>query len=210
MKAKKILKVILGISTCGMSVVVEKVIKSANRGNKVAQASCAVALGIALMGVGGALAVAEDPVTVVEDQETIAEDPNIKASVNTVNSIMDKCDNIVDYERYGDVTGIITYKYEDVPFCDGRSVIFIDLLDTFKKLNKNGLISELPAEINVNVMAITTDQYGNSSENKIMSFYFYKSDLEKINYNNFWQDDLENLGRSFTFMNAGIKKQLGY
>ena len=70
MKAKKILKVILGMSTCGMSVVAEKVIKSARRGNKVAQAGCAVVAGIMLIGVGGAMATAgEDPVTVVEDQE---------------------------------------------------------------------------------------------------------------------------------------------
>lgn len=70
MKAKKILKVILGISTCGMSVVAEKAIKSARRGNKVAQAGCAVVAGIMLIGVGGAMAEkGEDPVTVVEDQE---------------------------------------------------------------------------------------------------------------------------------------------
>ena len=70
MKAKKILKVILGISTCGMSVVAEKAIKSAHRGNKVAQAGCAVVAGIMLIGVGGAMAEkGEDPVTVVEDQE---------------------------------------------------------------------------------------------------------------------------------------------
>ena len=70
MKSKKILKVILGISTCGMSVAAEKVIKSAKRGNKVAQAGCAVVAGIMLIGVGGAMATAgEDPVTVVEDQE---------------------------------------------------------------------------------------------------------------------------------------------
>ena len=70
MKAKKILRMILGISTCGMSVVAEKVIKSARRGNKVAQAGCAVVAGIMLIGVGGAMATAgEDPVTVVEDQE---------------------------------------------------------------------------------------------------------------------------------------------
>ena len=70
MKAKKILRMILGISTCGMSVVAEKVWKSARRGNKVAQAGCAVVAGIMLIGVGGAIATAgEDPVTVVEDQE---------------------------------------------------------------------------------------------------------------------------------------------
>lgn len=70
MKSKKILKVILGISTCGMSVVAEKVWKSARRGNKVAQVGCAVVAGIMLIGVGGAMAEkGEDPVTVVEDQE---------------------------------------------------------------------------------------------------------------------------------------------
>ena len=70
MKAKKILRMILGISTCGMSVVAEKVIKSARRGNKVAQAGCAVVAGLFFIGIGGAMATAgEDPVTVVEDQE---------------------------------------------------------------------------------------------------------------------------------------------
>ena len=74
MKAKKILKVILGISTCGMSVIAEKVIKSAHRGNRVAQAGCAVVAGIMLIGVGGAMAEkGEDPVTVVEDQEVSEE-----------------------------------------------------------------------------------------------------------------------------------------
>ena len=69
MKAKKILKVILGISTCGMSILAEKVIKSAHRGNKVAQAGCAVVAGIMLIGIGGAMAEkGEGPVTVVEDQ----------------------------------------------------------------------------------------------------------------------------------------------
>ena len=48
MKAKKILRMILGISTCGMSVVA----------------------GLFFIGIGGAMATAgEDPVTVVEDQE---------------------------------------------------------------------------------------------------------------------------------------------
>ena len=77
MKAKKILKVILGISTCGMSVVAEKAIKSARRGNKVAQAGCAVVAGIMLIGVGGAMAEkGEDPITVVEDQE-ISEEKDV-------------------------------------------------------------------------------------------------------------------------------------
>lgn len=70
MKTKKILRMILGISTCGMSILAEKAIKSAKRGNKVAQAGCAIVAGIMLIGIGGAVAEkGEDPVTVVEDHE---------------------------------------------------------------------------------------------------------------------------------------------
>ena len=97
MKSKKILKVILGISTCGMSILAEKAIKSARRGNKVAQVGCVVVAGLFFIGVGGAMATAnEDPVTVVKDQD-------VKQDVSRETIAKSNCKDLVEYVEVTDV-----------------------------------------------------------------------------------------------------------
>ena len=183
MKAKKILRMILGISTCGMSVVAEKVIKSARRGNKVAQAGLAVTAGLFFIGIGGAMATAgEDPVTVVEDQdvkqdvsrETLSDDQIRKTLVETF------CSNLVEYVEVTDEWGTHATIHLNYDGAIERytPVMFSQLVNALSQMKEGGV---LPATLSVWCTWDCVDAYGNEDNVRVWSVEFDELTLAEIN-----------------------------
>ena len=186
MKAKKILKVILGISTCGMSVVAEKAIKSARRGNKVAQAGCAVVAGIMLIGVGGAMATAgEDPVTVVEDQD-------VKQDVSRETIAKSNCKDLVEYVEVTDVGTHATIHFNyDGDIEKYTVVMFNDLVSALEEMKENDM---LPTTLSVWCTWDCIDTYGNKENVRVWSVEFDELTLAKINWENMYGEKFMKLG----------------
>ena len=186
MKAKKILKVILGISTCGMSVVAEKVIKSAHRGNKVAQAGCAVVAGIMLIGVGGAMATTnEDPVTVVEDQD-------VKQDVSRETIAKSNCKDLVEYVEVTDIGTHATIHFNyDGDIEKYTVVMFNDLVSALEEMKENDM---LPTTLSVWCTWDCIDAYGNKENVRIWSVEFDELTLAKINWENMYGEKFMKLG----------------
>ena len=186
MKAKKILKVILGISTCGMSVVAEKVWKSARRGNKVAQAGCAVAAGIMLIGVGGAMAEkGEDPVTVVEDQD-------VKQDVSRETIAKSNCKDLVEYVEVTDIGTHATIHFNyDGDIEKYTVVMFNDLVSALEEMKENDM---LPTTLSVWCTWDCIDAYGNKNNVRVWSTEFDELTLAKINWENMYGEKFMKLG----------------
>ena len=186
MKAKKILKVILGISTCGMSVVAEKVWKSARRGNKVAQAGCAVAAGIMLIGVGGAMAEkGEDPVTVVEDQD-------VKQDVSRETIAKSNCKDLVEYVEVTDIGTHATIHFNyDGDIEKYTVVMFNDLVLALEEMKENDM---LPTTLSVWCTWDCIDAYGNKNNVRVWSTEFDELTLAKINWENMYGEKFMKLG----------------
>ena len=186
MKAKKILRVILGISTCGMSVIAEKVIKSAKRGNKVAQAGCAVVAGIMLIGVGGAMATAgEDPVTVVEDQD-------VKQDVSRETIAKSNCKDLVEYVEVTDVGTHATIHFNyDGDIEKYTVVMFNDLVSALEEMKENDM---LPTTLSVWCTWDCIDAYGNKENVRVWSVEFDELTLAKINWENMYGEKFMKLG----------------
>ena len=186
MKAKKILKVILGISTCGMSVVAEKVIKSAHRGNKVAQAGCAVVAGIMLIGVGGAMAEkGEDPVTVVEDQD-------VKQDVSRETIAKSNCKDLVEYVEVTDIGTHATIHFNyDGDIEKYTVVMFNDLVSALEEMKENDM---LPTTLSVWCTWDCIDAYGNKENVRVWSVEFDELTLAKINWENMYGEKFMKLG----------------
>ena len=186
MKAKKILKVILGISTCGMSVVAEKAIKSAKRGNKVAQAGCAVVAGIMLIGVGGAMAEkGEDPVTVVEDQD-------VKQDVSRETIAKSNCKDLVEYVEVTDVGTHATIHFNyDGDIEKYTVVMFNDLVSALEEMKENDM---LPTTLSVWCTWDCIDAYGNKENVRVWSTEFDELTLAKINWENMYGEKFMKLG----------------
>ena len=178
MKAKKILKVILGISTCGMSVVAEKAIKSAKRGNKVAQAGCAVVAGIMLIGVGGAIAEkGEDPVTVVEDQD-------VKQDVSRETIAKSNCKDLVEYVEVTDIGTHATIHFNyDGDIEKYTVVMFNDLVSALEEMKENDM---LPTTLSVWCTWDCIDAYGNEDNVRVWSVEFDEPTLAEINWENMY------------------------
>ena len=187
MKSKKILKVILGISTCGMSVVAEKVIKSAKRGNKVAQAGCAVVAGIMLIGVGGAMATAgEDPVTVVEDQD-------VKQDVSRETIAKSNCKDLVEYVEVTDIGTHATIHFNyDGDIEKYTVVMFNDLVSALEEMKENDM---LPTTLSVWCTWDCVDAYGNEDNVRVWSVEFDEPTLAEINWENMYGEKFMKLGR---------------
>ena len=186
MKAKKILKVILGISTCGMSVVAEKAIKSAKRGNKVAQAGCAVVAGIMLIGIGGAMAAAgEDPVTVVEDQD-------VKQDVSRETIAKSNCKDLVEYVEVTDIGTHATIHFNyDGDIEKYTVVMFNDLVSALEEMKENDM---LPTTLSVWCTWDCIDAYGNKENVRVWSVEFDELTLAKINWENMYGEKFMKLG----------------
>ena len=186
MKAKKILKVILGISTCGMSVVAEKAIKSARRGNKVAQAGCAVVAGIMLIGVGGAMATTnEDPVTVVEDQD-------VKQDVSRETIAKSNCKDLVEYVEVTDIGTHATIHFNyDGDIEKYTVVMFNDLVSALEEMKENDM---LPTTLSVWCTWDCIDAYGNKENVRVWSVEFDELTLAKINWENMYGEKFMKLG----------------
>ena len=186
MKAKKILRVILGISTCGMSVIAEKVIKSAKRGNKVAQAGCVVAAGIMFIGVGGALATTEeDPVTVVEDQD-------VKQDVSRETIAKSNCKDLVEYVEVTDVGTHATIHFNyDGDIEKYTVVMFNDLVSALEEMKENDM---LPTTLSVWCTWDCIDAYGNKENVRVWSVEFDELTLAKINWENMYGEKFMKLG----------------
>ena len=186
MKAKKILKVILGISTCGMSVVAEKVWKSARRGNKVAQAGCAVVAGIMLIGVGGAMATTnEDPVTVVEDQD-------VKQDVSRETIAKSNCKDLVEYVEVTDIGTHATIHFNyDGDIEKYTVVMFNDLVSALEEMKENDM---LPTTLSVWCTWDCIDAYGNKENIRVWSVEFDEPTLAEINWENMYGEKFMKLG----------------
>ena len=186
MKSKKILKVILGISTCGMSILAEKAIKSARRGNKVAQAGCAVVAGIMLIGVGGAMATAgEDPVTVVEDQD-------VKQDVSRETIAKSNCKDLVEYVEVTDVGTHATIHFNyDGDIEKYTVVMFNDLVSALEEMKENDM---LPTTLSVWCTWDCVDAYGNKDNIRVWSTEFDELTLAKINWENMYGEKFMKLG----------------
>ena len=186
MKAKKILKVILGISTCGMSVVAEKVIKSARRGNKVAQAGCAVVAGIMFIGVGGAIATTnEDPVTVVEDQD-------VKQDVSRETIAKSNCKDLVEYVEVTDIGTHATIHFNyDGDIEKYTVVMFNDLVSALEEMKENDM---LPTTLSVWCTWDCVDAYGNEDNVRVWSVEFDEPTLAEINWGNMYGEKFMKLG----------------
>ena len=186
MKAKKILKVILGISTCGMSVIAEKVIKSARRGNKVAQAGCAVVAGIMFIGVGGAMATTnEDPVTVVEDQD-------VKQDVSRETIAKSNCKDLVEYVEVTDIGTHATIHFNyDGDIEKYTVVMFNDLVSALEEMKENDM---LPTTLSVWCTWDCVDAYGNKENVRVWSVEFDELTLAKINWENMYGEKFMKLG----------------
>lgn len=186
MKAKKILKVILGISTCGMSILAEKAIKSARRGNKVAQAGCAVVAGIMLIGVGGAMATAgEDPVTVVEDQD-------VKQDVSRETIAKSNCKDLVEYVEVTDIGTHATIHFNyDGDIEKYTVVMFNDLVSALEEMKENDM---LPTTLSVWCTWDCIDAYGNKDNVRVWSTEFDELTLAKINWENMYGEKFMKLG----------------
>ena len=186
MKAKKILKMILGISTCGMSVVAEKAIKLARRGNKVAQAGCAVVAGIMLIGVGGAMATAgEDPVTVVEDQD-------VKQDVSRETIAKSNCKDLVEYVEVTDIGTHATIHFNyDGDIEKYTVVMFNDLVSALEEMKENEM---LPTTLSVWCTWDCIDAYGNKENVRVWSTEFDELTLAKINWENMYGEKFMKLG----------------
>ena len=186
MKAKKILKMILGISTCGMSVVAEKVIKSARRGNKVVQAGLAVTAGLFFIGLGGAVATTnEDPVTVVENQD-------IKQDISRETIAKSNCKDLAEYVE---VTDIGTHATIHVNY-DGdiekyTIVMFNDLVSALEEMKENDM---LPTTLSVWCTWDCVDAYGNEENVRVWSTEFDELTLAKINWENMYGEKFMKLG----------------
>ena len=186
MKAKKILKVILGISTCGMSILAEKAIKSAKRGNKVAQAGCAVVAGIMLIGVGGAIAEkGEDPVTVVEDQD-------VKQDVSRETIAKSNCKDLVEYVEVTDIGTHATIHFNyDGDIEKYTVVMFNDLVSALEEMKENDM---LPTTLSVWCTWDCIDAYGNKENVRVWSVEFDELTLAKINWENMYGEKFMKLG----------------
>ena len=186
MKAKKILRMILGISTCGMSVVAEKVWKSARRGNKVAQAGCAVVAGIMLIGVGGAMATAgEDPVTVVEDQD-------VKQDVSRETIAKSNCKDLVEYVEVTDIGTHATIHFNyDGDIEKYTVVMFNDLVSALGEMKENDM---LPTTLSVWCTWDCVDAYGNEDNVRVWSVEFDEPTLAEINWENMYGEKFMKLG----------------
>ena len=186
MKSKKILKVILGISTCGMSILAEKAIKSARRGNKVAQAGCAVVAGIMLIGVGGAMATAgEDPVTVVEDQD-------VKQDVSRKTIAKSNCKDLVEYVEVTDVGTHATIHFNyDGDIEKYTVVMFNDLVSALEEMKENDM---LPTTLSVWCTWDCVDAYGNKENVRVWSVEFDEPTLAEINWENMYGEKFMKLG----------------
>ena len=187
MKAKKILRMILGISTCGMSILAEKAIKSARRGNKVAQAGCAVVAGIMLIGVGGAMAEkGEDPVTVVEDQD-------VKQDVSRETIAKSNCKDLVEYVEVTDVGTHATIHFNyDGDIEKYTVVMFNDLVSALEEMKENDM---LPTTLSVWCTWDCIDAYGNKENVRVWSVEFDELTLAKINWENMYGEKFMKLGR---------------
>ena len=186
MKAKKILKVILGISTCGMSILAEKAIKSAKRGNKVTQAGCAVVAGIMLIGVGGAMAEkGEDPVTVVEDQD-------VKQDVSRETIAKSNCKDLVEYVEVTDIGTHATIHFNyDGDIEKYTVVMFNDLVSALEEMKENDM---LPTTLSVWCTWDCIDAYGNKENVRVWSVEFDELTLAKINWENMYGEKFMKLG----------------
>ena len=186
MKSKKILKMILGISTCGMSILAEKVIKSAKRGNKVAQAGCAVVAGIMLIGFGGAMAEkGEDPVTVVEDQD-------VKQDVSRETIAKSNCKDLVEYVEVTDVGTHATIHFNyDGDIEKYTVVMFNDLVSALEEMKENDM---LPTTLSVWCTWDCIDAYGNKDNVRVWSTEFDELTLAKINWENMYGEKFMKLG----------------
>ena len=186
MKSKKILKVILGISTCGMSVVAEKVIKSARRGNKVAQAGCAVVAGLFFIGIGGAMATAgEDPVTVVEDQD-------VKQDVSRETIAKSNCKDLVEYVEVTDIGTHATIHFNyDGDIEKYTVVMFNDLVSALGEMKENDM---LPTTLSVWCTWDCVDAYGNEDNVRVWSVEFDEPTLAEINWENMYGEKFMKLG----------------
>ena len=186
MKAKKILKMILGISTCGMSVVAEKVIKSARRGNKVAQAGCAVVAGLFFIGIGGAMATAgEDPVTVVEDQD-------VKQDVSRETIAKSNCKDLVEYVEVTDIGTHATIHFNyDGDIEKYTVVMFNDLVSALGEMKENDM---LPTTLSVWCTWDCVDAYGNEDNVRVWSVEFDEPTLAEINWENMYGEKFMKLG----------------
>ena len=187
MKSKKILKMILGISTCGMSVVAEKVIKSARRGNKVAQAGCAVVAGLFFIGIGGAIAAAgEDPVTVVEDQDA-------KQDVSRETIAKSNCKDLVEYVEVTDIGTHATIHFNyDGDIEKYTVVMFNDLVSALGEMKENDM---LPTTLSVWCTWDCVDAYGNEDNVRVWSVEFDEPTLAEINWENMYGEKFMKLGR---------------
>ena len=188
MKAKKILRMILGISTCGMSILAEKAIKSARRGNKVAQAGCAVVAGLFFIGIGGAIAVAgEDPVTVVKDQD-------VKQDVSRETIAKSNCKDLVEYVEVTDRWGThatIHFNY-DGDIEKYTVVMFNDLVSALGEMKENDM---LPTTLSVWCTWDCIDAYGNEDNVRVWSVEFDEPTLAEINWENMYGEKFMKLGR---------------
>ena len=188
MKAKKILKVILGISTCGMSVIAEKVIKSAHRGNRVAQVSCAVtvSVGLIFIGIGGAMAEkGEDPVTVVEDQD-------VKQDVSRETIAKSNCKDLVEYVEVTDIGTHATIHFNyDGDIEKYTVVMFNDLVSALEEMKENDM---LPTTLSVWCTWDCIDAYGNKENVRVWSVEFDELTLAKINWENMYGEKFMKLG----------------
>ena len=186
MKAKKILRMILGISTCGMSILAEKAIKSARRGNKVAQAGCAVVAGIMFIGVGGAIATTnEDPVTVVEDQD-------VKQDVSRETIAKSNCKDLVEYVEVTDIGTHATIHFNyDGDIEKYTVVMFNDLVSALEEMKENDM---LPTTLSVWCTWDCIDAYGNKENVRVWSVEFDELTLAKINWENMYGEKFMKLG----------------
>ena len=186
MKSKKILKVILGISTCGMSILAEKAIKSAKRGNKVAQAGCAVVAGIMLIGIGGAMAEkGEGPVTVVEDQD-------VKQDVSRETIAKSNCKDLVEYVEVTDIGTHATIHFNyDGDIEKYTVVMFNDLVSALEEMKENDM---LPTTLSVWCTWDCIDAYGNKENVRVWSVEFDELTLAKINWENMYGEKFMKLG----------------
>ena len=187
MKAKKILRMILGISTCGISVVAEKVIKSTRRGNKVAQAGCAVVAGIMLIGFGGAMAEkGEDPITVVEDQD-------VKQDVSRETIAKSNCKDLIEYVEVtdGGTHATIHFNY-DGDIEKYTVVMFNDLVSALEEMKENDM---LPTTLSVWCTWDCIDAYGNEENIRVWSVEFDEPTLAEINWENMYGEKFMKLGR---------------
>ena len=186
MKAKKILKVILGISTCGMSVAVAKAIKSARRGNKVAEVGLAVTAGLFFIGVGGAMATAnEDPITAVEDQD-------VKQDVSRETIAKSNCKDLVEYVEVTDVGTHATIHFNyDGDIEKYTVVMFNDLVSALEEMKEYDM---LPTTLSVWCTWDCVDAYGNEDNVRVWSVEFDEPTLAEINWENMYGEKFMKLG----------------